>query len=39
MILNVCTGKENRGDENVMGRFVFQDKNAEGQMVVYFAKK
>ena len=31
-------GKGNRGDEEVMGRFGFQDRNAEAQMVVDFAK-
>ncbi|MGL4878533.1 hypothetical protein, partial [Paraclostridium dentum] len=32
-------GEGNRGDENVMGRFGLQDRNAEGQMVVDFAKR
>ena len=32
-------GEGNRGDEEVLGRFGIQDRNAEGQMVVDFAKK
>ncbi|KAF3700665.1 hypothetical protein EXN66_Car016353 [Channa argus] len=32
-------GEGNIGDENVMGRFGLQDRNAEGQMVVDFAKR
>ena len=31
-------GEGNRGDDEVMGRFDFQDSNTEGQVVVVFAK-
>ncbi|KAK2891434.1 hypothetical protein Q8A73_017099 [Channa argus] len=36
---NGHVGEGNRGDETVMGRFGVQDRNAEGQMVVDFAKR
>ncbi|KAF3688243.1 Craniofacial development protein 2 p97 bucentaur protein [Channa argus] len=36
---NGYVGEGNRGDENVMGRFGLQDRNAEGQMVVDFGKR
>ncbi|KAI5102778.1 hypothetical protein C0J45_8130 [Silurus meridionalis] len=32
-------GKGNRGDEEVMGRYGFKERNVEGQMVVDFAKR
>ncbi|KAF3705386.1 Craniofacial development protein 2 p97 bucentaur protein [Channa argus] len=35
---NGHVGEWNRGDENVMGSFGLQDRNAVGQMVVDFAK-
>ncbi|KAF3692496.1 hypothetical protein EXN66_Car008172 [Channa argus] len=34
---NGHVGEGNRGDENVMGRFGLQDRNAEGQLVVDLA--
>ncbi|KAF7649688.1 hypothetical protein LDENG_00137590 [Lucifuga dentata] len=36
---NGHVGAGNRGDEEVMGKFGIQDRNAEGQMVVDFAKR
>ncbi|KAE8299658.1 hypothetical protein D5F01_LYC02068 [Larimichthys crocea] len=36
---NGPVGAENRDDEKVMGRFGIQERNAEGQMVVDFAKR
>ncbi|KAK2897556.1 hypothetical protein Q8A73_013936 [Channa argus] len=36
---NGHVGEGNRGDKTVMGRFGVQDRNAEGQMVVDFAKR
>ncbi|KAK2917518.1 hypothetical protein Q8A73_004265 [Channa argus] len=36
---NGHVGEGNRADETVMGRFGLQDRNAEGQMVVDFAKR
>uniref|UniRef100_A0A7N8XCY4 Endonuclease/exonuclease/phosphatase domain-containing protein n=1 Tax=Mastacembelus armatus TaxID=205130 RepID=A0A7N8XCY4_9TELE len=36
---NGHVGEGNRGDEEVMGKFGMQDRNAEGQMVVDFAKR
>ncbi|KAK2896145.1 hypothetical protein Q8A73_015633 [Channa argus] len=36
---NGHVGEGNRGDETVMDRFGVQDRNAEGQMVVDFAKR
>ena len=35
---NDLVGEGNRGDEDVMGRFGIQDRNAEGQMVVDLKK-
>ena len=32
-------GEDNRGDEEVMGRFGIQDRDSEGQMVVGFEKR
>ncbi|KAE8287117.1 hypothetical protein D5F01_LYC15081 [Larimichthys crocea] len=37
--LNGHVGAGNRDDEEVMGRFGIQERNAEGQMVVDFAKR
>lgn len=36
---NGHVGADNRGDEEVLGRFGVQDRNAEGQMLVDFAKR
>lgn len=36
---NGHVGAGNRGDEEVMGRFGIQEMNAEGHMVVDFAKR
>ena len=36
--VNGHVGEGNRGEEEMMGRFGVQDKSAEGQMVVDFAK-
>ena len=36
---NGHVGAGNRGDEEVMGRFGIQERNAEGQMLVDFAKR
>ena len=36
--INGHVGKGNRGDEELMGRFGVQDRNAESQMVVDFEK-
>ena len=35
---NVHVNEGNRGDEEVMGRFGFKERNLVGQMVVAFAK-
>ncbi|KAF7640534.1 hypothetical protein LDENG_00042850 [Lucifuga dentata] len=36
---NGHVGAGNRSDEEVIGKFGIQDRNAEGQMVVDFAKR
>ena len=36
---NGHVGEDNRGDEEVVGKLGIQDRNAEGQMVVDFAKR
>ena len=36
---NGHAGEDNRGDEDVMGRFGIQDRNAEVQMVVDHEKR
>ena len=35
---NGHVGEGNKGDERVMGRYGIKDRNAEGQMIIDFAK-